>query len=60
MYGAFVNMSEANTKDIKKLKKWYNEELKRRDKLISELKIENLVLLKTALKKSHQKSDENK
>ena len=36
--------------ELKKIKKWYAEELKRRDKEIEELKKQNVVLMKASLK----------
>ena len=38
--------------ELKKLKKWYAEELKRRDKTIDQLKEENDILMRTTLKNS--------
>jgi hypothetical protein len=38
--------------DVKKLKQWYEEELKRRDKVIDELKQENTILMKASLNSS--------
>lgn len=38
--------------ELKKLKKWYEEELKRRDQLIDQLKQENTILMKASLKSS--------
>jgi len=38
----------------KELEKWYEEELKRKDKIIDKLKEENIVLMKTALKQSQK------
>ena len=35
-----------------KLKKWYSEELKRKDKVIEELREQNEILIKSALKSS--------
>ncbi len=35
-----------------KLKKWYEEELKRKDKMIEELKEQNTVLMKASLNSS--------
>ncbi len=46
--------------DLKKIKNWFNEEIKRRDKIIDELRKENLILLKTAIKKSNDNLDETK
>ena len=43
--------------DIKKLKKWYGEELERKDKQIEDLKKEAVLLLKTSLNHS-KKIDE--
>ena len=36
------------------LKKWYNQELKRRDELIDKLKKENELIFKSALKQSEK------
>ena len=38
--------------DIKRLKKWYAGELKRRDKTIDQLKEKNDILMRTTLKNS--------
>ncbi len=38
--------------DLKKLKKWYEEELKRKDKLIDDLKQQNTILIKASLNSS--------
>jgi len=38
--------------EIKKLKQWYSEMLKRKDKEIDELKKTNELLMKTALKRA--------
>jgi len=43
--------------EINKLKGWFNEEIKRRDKIIDELRKENTILLKTAIKKSESTLD---
>ena len=40
--------------ELKKLKKWYDEELKRKDKLIDELKEQNTVLMRASLKSSEK------
>ena len=39
-------------KETKKLQKWYEEELKRRDKVIDELKEKNIILMKASLNSS--------
>lgn len=39
---------------ISKLKKWYAEELKRKDELIDKLKKENELIFKSALKQSEK------
>jgi hypothetical protein len=44
-----------NETSIEELKKWYVEEIKRKDKIIEELKKENLLLLKTALKNAKKR-----
>ncbi|RLE39280.1 hypothetical protein DRJ17_01005 [Candidatus Woesearchaeota archaeon] len=36
--------------ELEKLKRWYAEELKRRDQLIDELREKNRILIQTALK----------
>jgi hypothetical protein len=36
--------------ELAKLKRWFEEEVKRKDEIIEKLKKENIVLLKTALK----------
>ncbi|MBW2966459.1 hypothetical protein KY342_05130 [Candidatus Woesearchaeota archaeon] len=40
--------------ELKKLKKFYHEELKRKDNLIEELKQENSLIIKSALKESEK------
>jgi len=40
--------------DVKELKKWYEEELERRDKEIDRLREENTVLMKASLKSSEK------
>jgi len=35
--------------EYEKLKKWYGEELKRRDVILEELKKENIILVKTSI-----------
>jgi hypothetical protein len=45
-------MSEEIEKKLDELKKWFNEEIKRRDKMIDDLRTENMILIKTALKKA--------
>ncbi len=42
----------SNKEEIKRLEKNYEQELKRKDKIIEELKKENLVILSSALKRS--------
>ncbi len=39
---------------LAELKKWYKEELKRRDELIDKLKKENELIFKSALKQSEK------
>ncbi len=43
--------------EYKKLKKWFEQEIKRKDKLIEELKKENLALLKVSLKRSKEREE---
>ncbi len=38
----------------------FEEEIRRKDKIIEKLKEENLILMKTALKKAEQRIDPNK
>jgi predicted ATP-dependent protease len=45
---------ESLEKELKKLKKFYEEELKRKDKIIDELKESNSLILKSALKQSER------
>jgi hypothetical protein len=40
--------------EFAKLKKYYHEELKRKDKLIEELKEQNTLIMKSALKQSEK------
>ena len=47
-------MSRELKKEAEKLKKWYAEELKRRDKIIDELREQNTVLMKASLKSSEK------
>ena len=42
------------SKELKKLKQWYAEELRRKDKIIDELREENTVLMKASLKSSRK------
>ncbi len=42
------------SKELEKLKKYYAEELKRKDKLIEELKEQNTLIMKSALKQSEK------
>ena len=42
---------------FEKLKKWYSEEIERRDKIIDELQKENTLLLKSSLKTSKRLSE---
>ena len=42
--------------DIKKLERYYKEELQKKDKEIQKLKEDNLVLLKSALKQAEKAS----
>lgn len=44
-------------KEVEKLKKHYSEELKRKDKLIDELKEQNTAIMKSALKQSEKLSE---
>ena len=44
------------TKDIDKLKKYYEEELAKKDKEIEKLKEENLIILKSALSQAEKVS----
>lgn len=43
--------------DYEKLKKWYEEELKRRDKIIDDLAEQNNILMKASLKSSDRIAD---
>ena len=47
-------MKTKETLELKKLKKFYEEELKRKDKLIEELRESNALILKSALKQSEK------
>jgi hypothetical protein len=40
--------------ELKKLKKYYHEELKRKDKLIEELREQNTLIMKSAMKQSEK------
>lgn len=42
---------------FEELEQWYSSELKRKDKIIEELKKENLTLIKIALKRSDRNVD---
>lgn len=48
-------MKQYNEKEIEKLKEIFYNEIKKRDKIIDELKKNNEILLKTALKKANNK-----
>ena len=43
--------------ELKRLKKWYKDELARKDKEIAELKEKNLALMKVAMKQSDRFED---
>lgn len=47
-----MNQKESPKQELKRLKKYYSEELKRKDKLIQELKEQNILVMKSALKQS--------
>ena len=49
------DMAEKKSKSRKELFEWFTEEINRRDKIIDELRRENLVLINTAIKKHHEK-----
>jgi len=40
--------------ELKKLKQWYSEELKRKDRMIDELREQNSILMKASLKSSEK------
>ena len=50
-------MTESSKQKIKRLEQTYAEELKRKDKLIEELREENIVIMKAALKQSKKIDD---
>ena len=45
-------MAKKKQSEIEKLKKWYKEELKRKDKIIDELREQNTLLMRASLKGS--------
>ncbi len=45
--------------EIKKLKAWFKEEIERRDKIIEELRKENLILVKASIKASNRMAEEH-
>ena len=47
-------MPKKPSKELEDLKKTFEEELKRKDELIDNLKKENIVLIRTSLKQSEQ------
>ncbi len=49
-----MSSKESLESELKKLKKTYEEELKRKDKLIEELRESNALILKSALKQSEK------
>ena len=51
-------MAETVSKEeFDKLKKWYSEEIKKRDKIIDKLREENNVLLSTSLKQGSKSTE---
>ena len=44
-------------KEFDKLKKWYSEEIKKRDKIIDKLREQNSVLLSTSLKQGGKNAE---
>jgi hypothetical protein len=51
-------MKKYDEKEIEKLKETFYEEIKKKDKIIDELTIQNEILLKTALKNANKKIEE--
>ncbi|MBW2981723.1 hypothetical protein KY343_02475 [Candidatus Woesearchaeota archaeon] len=49
-----MSSKDALEKELGKLKKFYEEELKRKDKIIDELRKSNSLILKSALKESEK------
>jgi hypothetical protein len=46
--------------EFEKLKRWYSEEVKRKDKIIEDLQKENILLVKSSLKISERLADMQK
>jgi len=49
---AAVKKSSVSVEELARLKKWYSDELKRRDAIIDDLKKTNMLLMQTALRRS--------
>ncbi|MCF7861429.1 hypothetical protein K9M79_04200 [Candidatus Woesearchaeota archaeon] len=49
--------SDVSNEEIKKLRKWFKEEIDRRDKIIARLREENNILMKTSLKQADKYID---
>ena len=49
-----ISLMAVSKKEHEKLKKWFEEEIKRRDRKIDELEEQNKLLLKSALKQSEK------
>ena len=47
-------MKESAKEELKRLKKYYGEELKRKDKMIEDIREQNMLLLKASLKGSEK------
>ena len=53
----FKSNSKKYKREIEKLKEWYSDQLRMRDKEIAELREKNAALLKTAMSQSHRLED---
>jgi hypothetical protein len=47
-------MPPVEESELRKLKKWYAEELRAKDRMIDELRKENQALIQTALRQAHR------
>jgi hypothetical protein len=56
----WLNKQKMTQKKFEEIKKWYSEEILKRDKIIDDLKKENMLLLRTAIKKRDEELENNK
>jgi hypothetical protein len=53
----FSNKKTVSIEEYQKLKKWYSDELLRKDKEITQLKLEKEILIKSAFNKAEREID---